>query len=154
MLRPATDADVPAITHLVNAAYGPYVERIGMRPGPMNEDYGEVICERQVTVAESEGALVGVLVLGTTADGFLIHNVAVHPEHRGEGLGRALLELAESEARKAGFDSIHLFTHEGLVESRALYERIGYVEYERRPLEGFSLVYMRKALKEPGPAAA
>ena len=111
MLRPATDADVPAITHLVNAAYGPYVERIGMRPGPMNEDYGEVICERQVTVDGGEGALVGVLVLGTTADGFLIHNVAVHPEHRGEGLGRALLELAESEARKAGFDSIHLFTH-------------------------------------------
>jgi len=146
VLRPATEADVAAITHLVDAAYGPYVERIGMRPGPMGEDYREVVRNLQVTVAESEGALVGVLVLGTTPDGFLIHNVAVHPAHRGEGLGRALLELAESEARKAGFDSIYLFTHEGLLESRALYERIGYVEYERRPLEGFSLVFMRKAL--------
>jgi N-acetylglutamate synthase-like GNAT family acetyltransferase len=146
VLRPATEADVAAITDLVDAAYGPYVERIGMRPGPMDEDYREVVGYLQVTVAESEGALVGVLVLGTTPDGFLIHNVAVHPAHRGEGLGRALLELAESEARKAGFDSIYLFTHEGLLESRALYERIGYVEYERRPLEGFSLVFMRKAL--------
>jgi N-acetylglutamate synthase-like GNAT family acetyltransferase len=146
VLRPATEADVAAITHLVDAAYRPYVERIGMRPGPMGEDYREVVRNLQVTVAESEGALVGVLVLGTTPDGFLIHNVAVHPAHRGEGLGRALLELAESEARKAGFDSIYLFTHEGLLESRALYERIGYVEYERRPLEGFSLVFMRKAL--------
>jgi N-acetylglutamate synthase-like GNAT family acetyltransferase len=146
VLRPATEADVAAITDLVDAAYGPYVERIGMRPGPMDEDYREVVRYLQVTVAESEGALVGVLVLGTTPDGFLIHNVAVHPAHRGEGLGRALLELAESEARKAGFDSIYLFTHEGLLESRALYERIGYVEYERRPLEGFSLVFMRKAL--------
>jgi ribosomal protein S18 acetylase RimI-like enzyme len=146
VLRPATEADVAAITDLVDAAYGPYVERIGMRPGPMDEDYREVVRNLQVTVAESEGALDGVLVLGTTPDGFLIHNVAVHPAHRGEGLGRALLELAESEARKAGFDSIYLFTHEGLLESRALYERIGYVEYERRPLEGFSLVFMRKAL--------
>jgi N-acetylglutamate synthase-like GNAT family acetyltransferase len=146
VLRPATEADVAAITHLVDAAYRPYVERIGMRPGPMGEDYREVVRNLQVTVAESEGALVGVLVLGTTPDGFLIHNVAVHPAHRGKGLGRALLELAESEARKAGFDSIYLFTHEGVLESRVLYERIGYVEYERRPLEGFSLVFMRKAL--------
>ena len=146
MLRPATDADVTAITDLVDAAYGPYVERIGMRPGPMDEDYGEVIGERQVTVAESEGALVGVLVWGTTEDGFLIDNVAVHPAHRGKGVGRALLELAEAEARRAGFDSIYLFTHEGMVESRALYERIGYVEYERRPMKGYSLVFMRKPL--------
>jgi N-acetylglutamate synthase-like GNAT family acetyltransferase len=145
-LRPAKAIDAGAISELVDDAYGPYVERIGMRPGPMDEDYRVVIRDRQVTVAERERAVVGVLVLGVTADGFLIHNVAVHPSHRGKGLGRALLELAEAEARRAGFDSIYLYTHEGLVESRALYARIGYVEYERRPLEGFSLVYMRKAL--------
>lgn len=155
VLRPATEADVAAITHLVDAAYRPYVERIGMRPGPMGEDYREVVRNLQVTVAESQGALVGVLVLGTTPDGFLIHNVAVHPKHRGKGLGRALLELAEAEARRAGFDSIYLYTHEGLVESRALYERIGYVEYERRPFEGFAIVFLRKDLKdEPGSGAA
>jgi GNAT superfamily N-acetyltransferase len=145
-LRPANAADAAAVSELVDDAYGPYVERIGMRPGPMTEDYREVIRDRQVTVVESEDALVGVLVLGVTGDGFLIHNVAVHPSHRGKGLGRALLELAEAEARRAGFNSIYIYTHEGLAESLALYARIGYVEYERRPLEGFALVFMRKSL--------
>jgi ribosomal protein S18 acetylase RimI-like enzyme len=145
-LRPAKAADAAAVGELVDDAYGPYVERIGMRPGPMTEDYREVIRDRQVTVVESEDALIGVLVLGVTVDGFLIHNVAVHPSQRGKGLGRALLELAEAEARRAGFDAIYLYTHEGLAESLALYERIGYVEYERRPFEGFALVFMRKSL--------
>lgn len=145
-LRPAAGSDAEAVARLVDDAYRPYVERIGMLPGPMTEDYGEVVRRRQVTVAESDGALVGVLVTGAEPDGFFIHNVAVHPAHRGRGLGRTLLGQGEAEARRAGFDEIRLYTHEGLTESRALYERIGYVEYERRPLEGFALIYLKKEL--------
>ena len=122
VLRPASGADVAAIADLVDAAYGPYVERIGMRPRPMDEDYGEVIRERQVTVAESEGALVEV-VLGTTEDGFLIDNVAVHPAHRGKGWDEPSSSWPRPRRGRAGFASIYLFTHEGLVESRALYEQ-------------------------------
>jgi Acetyltransferase (GNAT) family len=62
------------------------------------------------------------------------------------GLGKALLQFAEAEARRAGFDAIHLYTHEKMTENLALYSRIGYVEYDRRPQGGFSLVYMRKQL--------
>jgi hypothetical protein len=36
--RPATRADVPKVAALVNAAYGYYVERIGMEPRPMTDD--------------------------------------------------------------------------------------------------------------------
>ena len=38
----------------------------------------------------------------------------------------------EAEARRAGFDSIYLYTHEKMTENLALYSRIGYVEYDRR----------------------
>jgi ribosomal protein S18 acetylase RimI-like enzyme len=134
------------VAALVDDAYGHYVERIGGPPGPMTEDYRDVIRDRQVTVAESDGAMVGLLVVGVTDAGFALENVAVHPSHRGLELGRALLELAEDEARQAGFDSIYLYTHETMTENLALYERIGYVEYERRPLGGVSLVFMRKEL--------
>ena len=145
-LRPATESDVPSVAALVKAAYGHYVERIGMLPRPMTDDYPEVIRDRQVTVAEQDGAIVGVVVLTVTDEGFLVDNVAVHPSRRGTGLGWALLQFAEAEARRAGFDAINLYTHEQMTENLALYSRIGYVEYDRRSQGAFSLVYMRKPL--------
>jgi ribosomal protein S18 acetylase RimI-like enzyme len=112
----------------------------------MREDYAEVIGSKRVTVAESQGTIVGVVVLDVDDEGFVIDNVAVDPSHRGAGVGRALLEFAEAEARRAGFDSIYLYTHEMMTENIALYSRIGYVEYARRSQGRFSLVYMRKPL--------
>lgn len=150
-LRPATGSDADAVSRLVDRAYGHYVERIGMLPGPMTEDYAEVIRSKRVTVAEDDSGIVGVLVLDATEEGFAIDNVAVDPSRQGTGFGRALLELAEAEARRAGFGSIYLYTHEGMSENIDLYGRIGYVEYERRSLGDFSLVFMRKPL---GPAEA
>ena len=144
--RPAAAPDASKVAELVDAAYGHYVERIGVLPGPMTEDYAEVIGTRRVTVAEQHGAVVGVIVLAVTDEGFLVDNVAVHPGHRGRGLGRALLEFAEAEARRAGFDSIYLYTHEKMTENLALYAKIGYLEYERRSQGAFSLVYLRKQL--------
>ena len=145
-LRPAHPADAQAVAALVDAAYGHYVERIGFPPRPMTDDYRKVIRDKRITVAETEAAIVGVIVLGVDDEGFFIDNVAVHPSHHGRGLGRTLLEFAESEARRAGFDSIYLYTHEKMTENIALYSRVGYEEYDRRPEEGFSLVYMRKPL--------
>jgi GNAT superfamily N-acetyltransferase len=67
----------------------------------MTDDYAEVIANQRVTVAESHGTVVGVIVLTVDDEGFLIDNVAVDPSHRGKGLGTALLEFAEAEARRA-----------------------------------------------------
>jgi ribosomal protein S18 acetylase RimI-like enzyme len=146
-LRRATDADVPRLTALVAAAYGPYVERIGGPPGPMTEDYAGVVRSHDVTVAERDGETVGLVVVGVTDEGFAIANVAVDPAHQRSGVGRALLEHAEHAARRAGFDSIYLYTHELMTENIALYSRIGYVEYDRRPVDGAAhLVFLRKQL--------
>ena len=145
-LRSAIGADAPKVAALVNAAYGHYVERVGIKPRPMTDDYAEVITNQRVTVAESHGTIVGVIVLAVDDEGFLIDNVAVDPSHRGKGLGRALLAFGEAEARRAGFDSIYLYTHEKMTENLAIYSRIGYVEYDRRSQGEFSLVYMRKHL--------
>jgi ribosomal protein S18 acetylase RimI-like enzyme len=145
-LRPATHADVPRLITLVRAAYGHYVDRIGGPPGPMTDDYAEVVASERVTVAELGGEIVGLIVLKVTDEGFLIDNVAVDPGRQGSGVGRALLEEAEVAARRAGFDSVYLYTHEKMTENLALYARIGYVEYDRRVQGGHRRVYLRKDL--------
>lgn len=137
--RPATAADAPKVAALVNAAYGHYVARIGMLPRPMTDDYVVVIGSSRVTVVESRGIIVGVIVLDMTDEGFVIDNVAADPSPSGKGLGKAPLEFAESEARRAGFESIYLYTHEKMTENLALYSRIGYVEYDRRSQGDFLL---------------
>jgi ribosomal protein S18 acetylase RimI-like enzyme len=145
-LRPARAEDASSVAACVDAAYRHYVARIGMLPGPMTEDYEEVIRDFQVTVAENGDNIVAVLVLAHADEGFLLENVAVVPEHRGRGLGKRLMELAELEARRQAFDSIYLYTHERMTENQEIYRHLGYIEYARRAESGFHRVYMRKKL--------
>lgn len=111
----------------------------------MLADYAIVVQTKQVTVAEIGGVVAGVLVLALTPEGLMLENVAVLPSHR--GIGKALLQFAESEARRQGFAFLYLYTHEKMTENRALYSKIGYVEYERRVNDGFPRIYMRKNLQ-------
>jgi ribosomal protein S18 acetylase RimI-like enzyme len=144
--RRAEESDASDVAALIDAAYRHYIDRIGRLPLPMTQDYRQVIRDAQVTIAVRGEHLLGVLVLNVTDEGFVIENVAVRPTERGLGLGRALLELAEEEARRAGFTSIYLYTHEKMTENQALYSRIGYVEYDRRSQGDFDVVYMRKRI--------
>ena len=145
-VRAAVAADAAGIAECVRAAYVPYVERIGRPPGPMLDDYDRVVREHRAYVLEEGGEIVGALVLIEKEDGLLLDNVAVLPARHGEGIGRRLLEHAESEARRLGYGHLDLYTHERMTENVALYARIGYVEVDRRTERGFPRVYMRKRL--------
>ncbi|MBI2331467.1 MAG: GNAT family N-acetyltransferase [Chloroflexi bacterium] len=146
-LRPAIVADAPAVQACVRKAFSHYIERIGMKPAPMEMDYAHEIREHQVFVVEDAGQVVGSLVLGITDEGFLLDVIAVDPSWWGKGVGHIMLEHAETEAKRQGFDSIYLFTHEKMTENQALYKKIGYAEYDRRLEDGRRRVYMRKSLK-------
>ena len=102
LIRPARPEDAVAVAACVDDAYGQYVARIGYRPGPMTEDYDAVIGDYDVTVVEAAGRIVAVLVVTETDEGFLLENVAVAPAHRGTGLGRHLLEMAEAQGVPRG----------------------------------------------------
>lgn len=145
-VRAARPSDAADITACAREAYAHYVERIGREPAPMLADYAEVIAHDQVHVAVTGTDIVGILVLAVTPEGFCLDNVAVRPAAWGTGIGRLLLELAEREARRQGFTSIFLYTNEQMTENCELYSHIGYIEFERRVVDGYARVFFRKTL--------
>ncbi|MET3494039.1 GNAT family N-acetyltransferase [Variovorax boronicumulans] len=146
-LRRADAADAASVSACAVEAFAHYIPRLGLTPIPMTRDYAAAIAHAQVWVATQQGETIAALVLDITEEGFLIDVIAVRPQHQGTGAGRALLELAEREALRQGHDSIYLFTNEKMSENRALYERIGYVEYKRAVLAERTRVFLRKPLK-------
>ena len=145
-IRPARPADAAAVAAVVEAAYGHYVERMGRRPAPMDEDYDEVVRTHDARVLVDGERVVGALVLIPQGQGLLLDNVAVHPDYQGRGWGRRLLALAEEEAQRGGATFIWLYTNEKMTEDIALYTSLGYVEIERRTVRGYRRVHMRKEL--------
>jgi ribosomal protein S18 acetylase RimI-like enzyme len=144
MIRRARAGEADAVSAVVHAAYQHYIARIGKPPGPMLDDYAQRIADGQTWVLEDAERIAGILVLEETPAGMLLDNIAVLPEYQGKGIGRALLEFAEAEARQCGFGAIHLYTHALMTENIALYSRIGYVETRRVTEKGYDRVYMTK----------
>jgi ribosomal protein S18 acetylase RimI-like enzyme len=143
-IRPADAADLPAIERVVRDAYTKYIARIGKPPGPMLDDYRARVHAHEAWVLEREGVIAGVIVLLAEDDHMLLDNVAVDPEQAGTGLGRALMEFAEAEARRRGYNEIRLYTHERMTENIALYRHLGWQETGRGEQAGYSRVFFRK----------
>jgi ribosomal protein S18 acetylase RimI-like enzyme len=151
-IRLARASDVPALREIVERAYGIYIERIGRRPAPMNDDYAEKVCHGDVYVAEHDGVVAGLLVLVPAPDHLLIENVAVDPERQGTGVGLALLTYAETYAAGHGIPQLRLYTNAAMTENLALYRRLGYREDDRRTENGLKRVFLAKLLGPSEPA--
>ncbi|MCV7169245.1 GNAT family N-acetyltransferase [Mycobacterium manitobense] len=149
-MRLATSDDVTKITQIVGDAYSPFVERIGRAPAPMSVDYSDVVARGSARVLVDDGEVVGVLVIRTDLDHLSIENVAVAPRAQGQGHGRALLSDAEGLARECGLSELRLYTNEAMTENLRLYARLGYVEVDRRRVDGFSRVFFVRAVEPRG----
>jgi ribosomal protein S18 acetylase RimI-like enzyme len=145
--RRALAGDAAALAVLAERAYAAYVPRIGLRPAPMDANYGHAVAHDEVWVVDGDAdGLAGVLVLQQRADHLMIDNVAVDPAYQGRGIGRDLLDLAERRADELGLPAIELFTHSLMTENQQIYERRGYRRTAQVDEEGFNRFYYRKDL--------
>lgn len=147
-IRPAQAEDATVIADCVAAAYRHYIARIGKPPGPMLDNYRDLIQRHQVFVLTEGAKVFGILVLITHIDSLLVDNVAVHPDYQSRGWGRKLMAFAEEEAQRRGFTVVTLYTNEQMTENIDLYKQLGYRETERKTEQGYQRVYMRKTLAE------
>lgn len=143
-VRLATEADLPRLREIVDAAYARYLPRMDRPPAPMTRDLRPEIQSCRVWVAGDP--VVGVICLEADDDSVLVENVAVHPDAQGNGLGRRLMEFAEQHARRLALRRLRLYTNEVMTESLAVYRRLGYVETGRGTENGYRRVFMEKTL--------
>ena len=68
----------------------------------------------------------------------------VVPAHRGQGLGRALMEEAMAAARAEGATHMDLGTGEDDLAARALYESLGFSNREGKPDGSLNYFYERE----------
>jgi ribosomal protein S18 acetylase RimI-like enzyme len=131
-VRPATQADVPALLNL-------YTELHPADPPPSVQTALDVWRAieaqdgRTVLVAEAGGTVVGTVdcaVLPNLTRGArpfaLIENVVVAAGHRRSGVGSSLLEAAVCLARQAGCYKVQLLSRTERLSAHAFYESLGF----------------------------
>ncbi|MGC9537849.1 GNAT family N-acetyltransferase [Streptomyces sp. UG1] len=129
-IRPARAADVPAVKHVTDAAYTPYVERIGQTPVPMHADHAADVAAGKVFVTGDP--VIGLVVLEAHEDHLFLDSIAVHPDAHGQGVGRRLLRFVDVRARALGLAEVRLYTNALMWENQKIYPKYGYDVVERR----------------------
>ena len=100
------------------------------------------------------GSVVGYVVAWFVADQGEIANIAVAPDERGRGVGRALLDAALGEAAARGISAVYLEVRDSNQRARELYASRGFEEvgrrrrYYRRPVE--DAIVLRRTLTLAG----
>ena len=141
VLRDARREELDAIAALIRAAYEEYKrfylpevwQRYITNVGNIHDRFGE--CD--LIVAERGGVIAGTVSFyadgsrsrqGEWRPGWAgILRLAVPPEQRGAGLGRALIEECLGRCRARGIASVALHTTDWMSTARAMYERMGFV---------------------------
>ena len=129
-MRRAVTGDAPELFRCIEAAYSNHATRIPDLP-VVSEGIADEILNNIVWITETGGTIAGGIIL-IPRDGFLVvANIAVHPDHSGKGLGRALMDIAASESRQRGLSEMRLSTHADIPETVSLYEHLGWRETGR-----------------------
>ncbi len=135
-IRHAREDELDIVASLAVDAYAEYAER--MSPDAWSSFAQNIanvrgrLTDAEVLVAVRDGAIVGTVTLftdwrGAQQDTYGVRLLAVPPQHRGTGVGRALMDHCIERAKADGRDRVILTTTQEMESARDLYEKLGFV---------------------------
>jgi ribosomal protein S18 acetylase RimI-like enzyme len=124
---PIEDADVAAVIDLW--------QRCGLTR-PWNDPAADIALARRgpnstVLIGRDGGAIVATAMVGHEGHRGWVYYVAVDPDCRAKGHGRAIMNAAEDWLRQAGIAKLQLMVRPDNAKVQAFYESLGYDEQER-----------------------
>lgn len=129
----AVDADIEAITAVINAAFRKaesfFIERDRIDP----ESVRALMSKGQFLLAEDNGTLAGCVYLERRGERTYLGLLAVNPNLQQTGIGSKLMSAAEDHARRSGCHFMDLRIVNLRTENHAFYLRRGYVETGTEP---------------------
>jgi ribosomal protein S18 acetylase RimI-like enzyme len=152
-IRLATAGDVPAIIRVVNAAFAIETFIDGTRTD--EERMAEMLRKGEFLVAEEGGRIMASVYVERRGQRGYFGMLAVDPASQGKGLGRAMVQAAESYCQDRGCFVMDLAVLSLRPELLPLYQKLGYVKtgteefHPSRPLkDGFvcHVIIMSKKL--------
>jgi GNAT superfamily N-acetyltransferase len=152
-IREASEADIPLLLTLTHAAFEEY-ETVIKPPTRAHTDFEVVL---RATLLQGGAAIVEITGLAVGSIRYELHNdegfvylgrLAVLPNYRHHGIGRALIAWVERKAQGLGLNEARLGTYRLLTKNIALYESLGYrvIGYRSRPGQTDDIAMMRKQL--------
>ena len=161
-IRDARAEEIDQVALLIRDAYQEYQASI---PAEVWEGYARDIMDvrgrldvTELIVAEHKGSLVGAVTFypntapteqGGWPSGWTgIRLLAVHPDGRGLGIGRSLMDECLRRSRQLRAHTLGLHTTELMAVARGMYERMGFIrvpEYDFHP--GPTMVVMAYSLE-------
>jgi len=125
-LRPMTAVDLSAVAELDQLSFN--------HPWPPAAFEVELSnLNARCWVAEEAGSVAGALVIWRVLDEAHIATIAVHPDYRQRGIGKALLRAGMDAAYAEGARIYHLEVRAGNLAAQKLYAHFGYEVVGRRP---------------------
>ena len=140
VIRPADEADLQSMVELLVLGAVPDGRPSSEDPselGPYRAAWRDIADDDNggvVLVADLDGDVIGVCQLivfrllqahgGLCAE---VESVHVHPDHRGTGVGSALLSEAIARGRALGCYRVQLTSNTARPDAHRLYERLGFV---------------------------
>lgn len=90
------------------------------------QSYLERNLNMSLTAEDSQGTLLGAVLCGHDGRRGYIYHLAVHPDHRRQGIGRKLVQECLAQLKAAGIQKCHIFIFEDNTSATDFWKGIGW----------------------------